>query len=179
MSESKLFAEGSVIFKEKSWELAMYDIVSGKVGIYSAYGTENETLLTELSAGEFFGEMGLIDAMPRSATAVALENTVCKYINADDFDAYLTDNPGKVMEIYQNLCSRLVELSNQYIESCKTVSEYVDAQNSGKRGRKLLDKIAKLINDGLYYAQYDELMLEAFDNMDFTTMSNRFEMFRM
>ena len=166
MSENKAYAKGSVIFKENSWELAMYNIVSGKVGIYSNYEKEGETLLTELEAGKFFGEMGLIDAMPRSATAVALEDTVCEYITVDTFDSYLDENPEKVLEVFQNLCGRLTELSQQYIDSCETVGAYIDEQNSKRKGRQLLEKIAKLVNESMYYAGYADLMGNAYVNAD-------------
>ena len=43
------FSKGSVIFKEGAFELSMFFIVSGKVGIYSDYGDKNEKLrLTSL-----------------------------------------------------------------------------------------------------------------------------------
>jgi CRP-like cAMP-binding protein len=52
----------------------MYDIRSGSVGIYEAYGTQEEKLLTQLYANQFFGELGMIDNVERSCTAVVMEN---------------------------------------------------------------------------------------------------------
>ena len=77
----KRFAKGEVIFKEGALESFMYDLIEGKVGIYAHYGEAGEKLLTELNAedgGATFGEMGLIDVMPRSATAVALEDVLAR-----------------------------------------------------------------------------------------------------
>ena len=58
-----------MIFQEGSTGSSMYELKSGSIGIYAAYGTANEKKLTELEAGRIFGEMGVIDVMPRSATA--------------------------------------------------------------------------------------------------------------
>ena len=68
------FNKGDIIFKEGDSGECLYQIKEGVVGIYSAYGEADQQLLTELSAGKFFGEMAVIEAYPRSATAVALEN---------------------------------------------------------------------------------------------------------
>ena len=78
------YKKGQVIFKEGDKAECMYDIRWGSVGIYANYGTKEEKLLTKLSTEEFFGEMGLIDDQPRSATAVALEkDTRVEVINKE------------------------------------------------------------------------------------------------
>ena len=61
-----------IIFNEGDKSDRMYDIRHGRVGIYANYGTKEEKLLTELTKDQFFGEMGIIEGYPRSATAVAL-----------------------------------------------------------------------------------------------------------
>lgn len=158
MTETKFFAKGTVIFKEHSWELAMYDIKSGKVGIYANYGTDNESLLTELEAGKYFGEMGVIDAMTRTATAVALEDTETLRIDSTDFEAYLTENPEKVLDIFGNLCSRLRELSDSYVEACATVYDYLEESGETK-SKGLMARLKKLLT---FNDEYAEVMPRAF-----------------
>ena len=153
MAEKKFFEKGSVIFKEGTWELSMYDIISGKVGIYANYGEENETLLTELSAGRYFGEMAVIDAMPRSATAVALEDMEALVVKSGEFDEYLSENPDKVIDVFQSLCTRLRELSNDYIDACATITDYVQAEDKKKDGT-FKSKIKKLLSLYYRYAEY-------------------------
>ena len=72
--EERTFSKGEVIFKQGTYQSEMYTILQGKVGIYADYETQQEKKLTELTAGEFFGEMGMMECYPRSATAVALDN---------------------------------------------------------------------------------------------------------
>ena len=71
----KEFERGQIIFKQGDLDICMYDIQRGKIGVYSAYGTSEEKLIAELVEGETVGEMGMIERVPRSATAVALDDT--------------------------------------------------------------------------------------------------------
>lgn len=162
MAEKMFFEKGSVIFKEGEWKISMYDIISGKVGIYANYGDENETLLTELTAGRYFGEMAVIDAMPRSATAVALEDTETLVIKSGEFDEYLTENPDKVIDIFQSLCTRLRELSKDYIDACTTITEYVQGEEDKKSG-KFVGKIKKFLS---FYYRYSEYIAGTYNFSD-------------
>ena len=152
MTETKFFAKGEIIFKENSWELAMYDIKKGKVGIYVNYGKEDQKMLTELDAGKYFGEMGVIDAMPRTATAAALEDTEVTVIDSNDFEAYLSQDPEKIIDVFQKLCGRLRELSESYVEACATVTEYVESKENDKP-KGLMAKIRKLLTVNSDYAE--------------------------
>ena len=161
MTDNLFFPAGTVIFKERSWELAMYDIRSGRVGIYANYGTDAESLLTELEAGKYFGEMAVIDGMPRTATAVALEDTETVRIDSTDFEAYLSENPEKVIDIFRKLSSRLRELTDSYMDACLTVKEYVE-DNEEEKPEGLMAKIRKLLT---FSEDYSEVMSGAFDDM--------------
>ena len=68
---------GQVIFREGDPGDSMFEVYTGKVGVYANYGTADEKLLTDYFPGKYFGEMGLLDHAPRSATAVALEDNTC------------------------------------------------------------------------------------------------------
>lgn len=150
MTENKVFKKGTVIFIEGAIEYTMFDIVSGKVGIYGSYGKEGETLLTELTAGKYFGEMAVIDAMPRSATAVALEDTEVVMIPGDDFESYFADDPMKVLEIFNHLCTRLRALSDDYSDACKTIADYLESE--GDNAKTTLQKIKTLLfGDNAYW----------------------------
>ena len=63
-----------VIFNEGTPGEEMYIIYSGKVGLYTQRASGQKELLATLEAGDFFGEMALVDDSPRSATAIAEED---------------------------------------------------------------------------------------------------------
>ena len=152
------YKKGNIIFAEGACENAMYALIEGSVGIYANYGKVGEKLLTELKAknGATFGEMGLLDSMPRSATAVALEDIKVYYITSEDFGRYFCDNPTAVLLIMRNMSKRIRELTQDYLDACRAVAESVDSEKTGKKKSGwFLEKADKFIKD------YEEAMIEA------------------
>lgn len=146
----KEFEKGQVIFSEGDFEMSMYDLLQGSVGIYAYYGKPEEKLLTELKAedGATFGEMGLLESMPRSATAVALENVQVQVITGETFGEYFRDNPAAVMVIMQNMSQRIRALTQDYLDACRAVSEAVESETSGKeKSGWFKEKVGKFLQD--------------------------------
>lgn len=98
------YAPDEVIFRENEPGLGMYIIETGKVAILSEAG---KLQLTELSGGTFFGEISLLDAAPRSATAIAKSD--CRIFGFFQPDLYglIERNPALGIKIVLGL-SRLV-----------------------------------------------------------------------
>ena len=117
------FAAGDVIFRVDEAADCMYDIYDGFVGIYSGYQTEDEKLLAKLHADEVFGEMGILDDMPRSATAVCLSDCTVLVIKPENFMQFFQNNPAKVLQILQQMCMQLRDLTKAYVEACKTLEQ--------------------------------------------------------
>ena len=117
------YRKGTVICREGDLVPCMYDIHWGRVGIYSNYGKPNQVELTVLAANSFFGEMGMVDNEPRSATAVALDDdTTVEIIRPEDFAELYEKNPYKVDMILRHLSSRLRKLTAQYYEICEKIA---------------------------------------------------------
>ncbi len=114
------FKKGQIIFREgDTGSCYMYAVHGGSVGIYVNYGTPNEKQLTTLYADSFFGEMGLIENEPRSATAVIEENgTLLECIRAEELEALFAENPTKIYMILSHLSRRLRILTRDYTEAC-------------------------------------------------------------
>lgn len=130
--QQKKFRKGDVIFREGEFEILMYAINSGTVKIIKDYGKDSQTVLTTLYDGDTFGEMGLIDSMPRSATAIAAEKTIVTMIDNVGFGQYFKDKPAKIVRILQHLSTRIRNLTDEYMDACITISQYMDAQEKGE-----------------------------------------------
>ena len=127
--EKKLFRRNEVIFRKGDPGNCMYEVDLGRVGIYSNYGTQEEKLLTEFFPDQYFGEMGLLDHAPRSATAVALEDGTCLTpVTEDGFDAYFKENPMRVLMVVQQLSHNLRKRTRDYIEVCGKVKELTEKE---------------------------------------------------
>ena len=141
------FKQGEVIFRQGDYAQCMYDIVSGSVGVYVAYGTTEETRLTVLKAGEFLGEMGLIDACPRSATAVAMENgTELREIGEVEFSDYFKTQPERLLAIMRQISERLRERTEDYEGACVVLEGLKETEGEPeKRSASLLERAKKLM----------------------------------
>ena len=78
------FAAGQQIFAEGDPSDVAYIITAGSVEILKT-ASSGEVLLAVLRAGDIFGEMGLVDEAPRSATARAAEPVIATVVERDEF----------------------------------------------------------------------------------------------
>ena len=131
-ADQRHFKKGQIIFKEGDFQMHMFDIRYGKVGVYKNYGHEDERLIATLAEGDFFGEMGLVEVRPRSATVVALEDTIADVITQENFGSYFKDKPAKVLSIMQHMSARIRYLTDDYLDSCECINEYLKAEESGQ-----------------------------------------------
>lgn len=153
-----VFNKGEVIFRQGDPGNCMYDIVWGSVGVYAEYGTPNEKKLAELRPGDFFGEMGLLEQSPRSATVVALEDdTQVSAIMESDFRDYFAENPAKVFTIMQTLSQKLRRTTQDYLDVCRTVYETVEGEKKGgePRSEELEQSLLAIYNSYLSYPFLD------------------------
>lgn len=163
----KNYMRKEVVFRQGDIADCMYEVESGCVNIYVNYGESNEKLLTKLEAGATFGEMGLIDNLPRSATAVVMENdTQLQMVNADDFANYFANNPGKVLAIMKHMNGRIRTLTGDYLNACRAISEYEEAaEGKTKKSSWLKENFKKFMQDyadaTVYLAQHPEAYYSA------------------
>ena len=160
MNNTKAFDRGAIIFREGDPGDCMYELETGSVGVYHDYGGPQEKLIARLtnSASDIkvFGEMGLLENAPRSATVVVMENdTILTCISRENFNEYFSKNPVKVLDIMQQMCNRLRKTTNDYIAACQTVYEKVETENRGeKKSESLLDKLNSLCEFYIGYNPY-------------------------
>ena len=102
------FKDGDYIFREGDLGTEMYIIHEGKVEILSGSGS-NETLLSVLEKGDFFGEMSILEDMPRAASARAVSPVKVLQINGSTFDQMLRTNPEIAVRMMRKLARRLRE----------------------------------------------------------------------
>lgn len=157
MNNTKAFDRGAVIFREGDPGDCMYELESGGIGIYHDYGGPDEKQIATLYNGsdiKVFGEMGLLEHAPRSATAVVLEkNTILTRVSEAEFNAYFEENPVKVLDLMQQMCNRLRKTTKKYIEAEHTVYDSVETEKKGgRKSESLLDRLNELCE---FYATYN------------------------
>ena len=107
--------KGTVLFREDEQGEEMYVIQSGRVQLSrSIRGTEE--VLAELGAGEFFGEMSILNDKPRSATAVVTEDAQLLALDPRTFEAMIKANTEIAVRMIKKLAKRLDD-ANERIEN--------------------------------------------------------------
>lgn len=129
--EIKKYRKGEVIFREGDPGDCMYDVIAGRIGVYSAYGTPNQKLLMTYYPDQFLGEMGLLNHAPRSATAVALESdTAADVISEESFQEFFEKRPVRVLMIMQQMSYNLRRRTNDYVEVCRKIHEFTEKEGA-------------------------------------------------
>ncbi|MBE7008800.1 MAG: cyclic nucleotide-binding domain-containing protein [Ruminococcaceae bacterium] len=160
MSETRetIYQKGDVIVREGDYGSDIYKILSGGAEVYANYGKPDEALLTQLHAGDYFGEMAVIEITRRSATVVAAKDgTRVADVDASDLSGYLSAHKGEIGGIARHLSRRLRELTGDYTEVCNTLREFGRLDTSADQVEQgLLARIKKFAKIYLLHQEPEE-----------------------
>jgi hypothetical protein len=115
MLKRRSFKAGETILREGDIGETAFIIHEGRVEITKDIGGR-QVPLAEVGPGDTLGEMSMIDDMPRSATAVALDDVVCDEIHHDDFYQAIQTDPQTSLLILKSLFERLREANNAVLQ---------------------------------------------------------------
>jgi CRP/FNR family transcriptional regulator/CRP/FNR family cyclic AMP-dependent transcriptional regulator len=103
----RTFGKGVIIFHRDSPGHTLYIIETGRVRIFLLSETGQEISLNIYGPGDSFGEMALLDGLPRSAGAITMEKTVVLTLHRDQFLRHIEAQPKMAMRIMEVLSRRL------------------------------------------------------------------------
>jgi len=119
----KSFPRGTTIIAAGDQTESLYVVISGRLKVMISDDEGREVILAMLGPNEFFGEMGLIDDAPRSASVVALEACELLSLSKRDFKRCLAENFEMAMTVMRGLVTRLRE-ADQKIGSLALMDVY-------------------------------------------------------
>jgi len=152
----KSLPRGRTVFREGDDSTGLYIILSGRTKVQRSDADGKEVILAMLGSGEYFGEMSLIDDMPRSATVVTLESCEFITISKDDFRMLLQSSNRLSMAIMRGLVQRLraadskiesLALLDVYGRVARVLMEFSEMENGERLVRDKLPRqdVAKMI----------------------------------
>ncbi len=109
------YIKDEVVFTENSPGKEMFIISSGKINLYKDR-QDRRILLATLSPGDFFGEMTLVDNSPRSATAIAAEDTQLIVLDEPKFFYLLRHQPEFALVMMQRLCEMVRQTTEGWVD---------------------------------------------------------------
>jgi CRP-like cAMP-binding protein len=122
---SRSYREGEVIFVEGDIGRALFILETGAVELTRPGTGGKPVALYQLKPGDFFGEMALLESLPRTATATATEKTHLHLLYKSKLDALLNGEP----RIGVTIMSHLARLLSARLRRQNTELELVPAKN--------------------------------------------------
>jgi CRP-like cAMP-binding protein len=150
--DQKKFAVDDIIFDEGQTGRVMYILVEGAVEICKKT-PDGKTLLKLVNKkNEMFGEMALIDDLPRSASAIAVEPTSVYEINESNFEHLVKTNGNFAFKIIQILSERIrnsnTRIGEFYDGDLKEQIQRAMVDYASTHGEKIFDGKTKVnMND--------------------------------
>ena len=128
----KTFNDGEIIIKEGDTGNTFYYLLEGKVAVYKNYGEDDQVQIRILEEGQYFGEMAIIETYPRSTSVIADGDVKVQEIAAEELNEYFKDNPEKIVLIMKQLGKRLKEMTADYDEAKKMLTDLRSSGSSKK-----------------------------------------------
>ncbi len=100
--EKENYPEGSTVIREGAIGDSLYIIASGSVNIFKSVKDRESMLMNSLRKNQYFGEVALIDNLPRSASVVTREPSVFLRLRKKSLEKFLGDYPGYEGLFYKN-----------------------------------------------------------------------------
>jgi CRP-like cAMP-binding protein len=101
------YVKGNIVFAQGDEPDALYGVISGRVRISASGKSGQEVFLSLMEPGDTFGEIAVMDGLPRTASATAVELTTLLVIRRDDFVDLLNNEPAVTQHVLRLLCQRL------------------------------------------------------------------------
>ena len=118
--EERQMATGTTVFIENMPGESLFLVCRGAVRISRMFAEGDEKALVTLGPGDVFGEMAIIDGMPRAATARVAEEAALISLRKKDFEGLAQSEPALALKLVTNLVrnfsKRTREAGDEYRE---------------------------------------------------------------
>ena len=118
-------AKGETVFFKDTVGNQMYIILGGKIGVF-----DGSKRLATLSTGDMFGEMALVNEEPRSASALAMEDSHMFVLNESTFQKLMTKRVSvhMLLNIIKTLSHRLQKSNKKLAKAMETIQGQADGK---------------------------------------------------
>ncbi len=117
----KAFAKDEYICYEGQPGDEMYIVLKGAVGVFLVNAVGDLNRVAVIENGNFFGEMAIFDNLPRSASCIALEDTVTVAVNKENLQEFLAACPDMAKQILENMSGRIRRLDEELYKNNRFV----------------------------------------------------------
>jgi K+-sensing histidine kinase KdpD len=151
------YVPSQIIFEENTQGDNLYIIDEGTIKISKKSKYNLESTIGILHPGDFFGELELIDELPRSATTTAISNTKLLKFTKNDFRNILKTYPQVIQNIMITLTLRLRSTDDTFI---REIERHTENMNNQMERLHHLIEATKIVNSTLDLDKLLKLILD-------------------
>ena len=144
-SHTRTYPANTILINEGDQTDSLYVILDGEVKVYASDETGKEVILNILHAGEYFGELALVDDAPRSASVMTLAPVKVMVISKADFKQCLAKNSEMAFNLIRSLTKQVRALTEN-VKSLALMDVYGRVANTllelsaEKEGKRIIEQ---------------------------------------
>ena len=135
------YKAGEIIFHEYDTGDALYVVEEGSVRIWVTDEDVQQVTLAELTPGQFFGELAVLDRGQRSSSASAITDTHLHRLSSDNFQKFLMGHPDCAIDVICEIGARLRQTNLLVAQrASRNVNEVMEQRYTV--GQRVADRVA-------------------------------------
>jgi len=139
--ETTKFTQGETIFDFGDPGDTIYMVRSGRVQVFVTSTTGEKVILGENERGDVFGEISLLDGGPRTASAVAIEDTECLTLDRDRLLELVQKHPHVALDLL-TIMGRRLRSTDELLRTRVSRNPNVEEEEMLTFGQRVADKVA-------------------------------------
>ena len=155
--ELKTFTPRERIYKKEQPGGQAYVLLSGQVRVTTVDEDEQEVIVDEPSAGEFFGFASMLEQTAHHTSAIALEETRCVEVSRDDITVLLQRKPLAGMDLLTAL-SRQLHAAQDLVRMRATRNPNDMIEEESTLGERIADQVARFGGSWTFIITFGVLM---------------------
>ena len=104
------FKKNSLVISQGDTTRSLFIITSGRLKVFANNEEGDQTIFSFMSAGDFFGELSLLDDAPRSASVIAVEDSTGFSLSHSHFCTFLENHPEVCPPLFKALTTRIRQM---------------------------------------------------------------------
>jgi CRP-like cAMP-binding protein len=116
LTTRKKFPSGTAIFFQDDPSDSVYVVLSGSAKVFRTAEDGRDRILMILRPGDAFGDLAMIEGLPRSATVQTLEETQMLSLTRRDFEGFARDYPEVLWKLLQSMCERVRRINEDVLD---------------------------------------------------------------
>ncbi len=139
--ETQHFDRGDTLFSFGDAGECLYLVRSGRVEVFVESFQGDKILLGENEPGDIFGEISLLDGGPRTATAVAIEDTECLTLDRERLQDFIARHPHAAIDLL-TVMGRRLRTTDELLRTHVTRNLNEEEEERLTFGERIADKVA-------------------------------------